>query len=262
MKPASGAKTTLSRAESVYRRLAFNDFSEDLAFGLNIGFYRSFAVPEIAQLLVSTRKMTGQTELRAKATGQMMYRLFRDGLDSELGTQTVAALNRIHARWPITNDEFLYVLACFDVAPMRWCDTYAWRPTTAKEKDASHVFYLALADRMGIQKVPPTWDGFAAWMDRYEQSRFCHTAEAAELWAATRGILTNRFPTVLGPLVRAAADALLDEPLRCAFGARRPPALVRALAAGGMRLRARRISLSHADPGYRPVLPPSVRDLG
>ncbi|KNB53290.1 oxygenase MpaB family protein [Streptomyces caatingaensis] len=261
MKPVSDAHTTLSWAEDVYRGLAFTEFSEDLALGLNIGFYRTFAVPEIAKVLVSTRRMTEQTELRAKMTGQMMYLLFRDGLDSGQGAQTVAALNRIHSRWRIGNDAFLYVLACFDVAPMRWCDTYAWRPATAAEKDASHVFYLGLADRMGIHTVPPTWGEFAAWMDRYEQEHFTPTPEAAELWAATRGILVNRFPAVLGPVIRAAADALLDEPLRRAFGARRPPAPVPALASGGLRLRARRVRRSHADPNYRPVLPPSVRDL-
>ncbi|MEH6373956.1 oxygenase MpaB family protein [Streptomyces sp. KLMMK] len=261
MKPVSEAATALSRAESVYRSLAFHDFSEDLALGLNIGFYRTFAVPEIAQVLVSTGKMAKRTELRAKATGQMMYLLFRDGLDGARGAETVAALNRIHARWRISNDAFLYVLACFDIAPMRWCDTYAWRPTTEEEKEASHTFYRALADRMGIRDVPPAWGEFAAWMDQFEQARFTATSDAAELWAATRDLLTNRFPSLLGPFIRAAADALLDEPLRHAFGAPHPSAPVRALASGGMRLRARRIRHSHTNPGYRPVLPPSVRDL-
>ncbi|WP_424890163.1 oxygenase MpaB family protein [Streptomyces sp. XH2] len=251
----------MAHAESTYRSLAFHDFSEDLALGLNIGFYRTFAVPEIAQVLVSTGKMTQRTELRAKATGQMMYLLFRDGLDSARGAETVAALNRIHARWHISNDVFLYVLACFDIAPMRWCDAYGWRPTTQDEKEASHTFYRALADRMGIRGVPPTWGEFATWMDHFEQVRFTATSDAAALWAATRDLLTNRFPSSLGPFIRAAADALLDEPLRHAFGSPRPPAPVRTLVSGGMRLRARRIRRSHTKIGYIPALPPSVRDL-
>ncbi|MFI6055865.1 oxygenase MpaB family protein [Streptomyces violascens] len=258
----SGAHTELSQAEATYRHLAFTELSEDLAFGLNIGFYRTFAIPEIARVLSSTGRMTGQTELRAKTTGLMMYQMFRDGLDSVQGVQTVAALNRIHARWQISNDDFLYVLACFDIAPMRWCDAYAWRRTTAAEKEASHVFYQGLAERMSIREVPPTWGEFAAWMDRYEQRHFTATPEAAELWAATSNILVYRFPAIFSPLIRSAADALLDKPLRKAFSARRPPAAVRALVSGSMRIRAHRIRRAHARPDYVPVLPPSVRELG
>ncbi|MEV0318144.1 oxygenase MpaB family protein [Streptomyces sp. NPDC050658] len=261
MGSVSGACAALARAEATYRHLAFTDFSEDLAFGLNIGFYRTFAIPEIAQVLASTGRMTGQTELRAKATGQMMYRLFRHGLDSDQGAQTVTALNHIHSRWTLTNDTFRYVLACFDIAPMRWCDTYAWRPTTAAEKAASHLFYRGLAERMGIREVPPTWGEFADWTDHFEHSQFTATPEAAALWQATRGLLANRFPTALGPLVRTAADTLLDEPLRKACGARKAPAPVRSLVSTSMKLRAKRVRRAHARPDYEPALPPSVLEL-
>ncbi|MFE0099836.1 oxygenase MpaB family protein [Streptomyces sp. NPDC059009] len=190
----------------------------------------------------------------------MMYRLFRYGLDSEAGASTMAALNHIHSRWRVSSDAFRYVLACFGIAPMRWCDTYAWRPVTEAEKEASHVFYLGLAERMDIRDVPPTWGEFARWTDHFEQSRFAATSEAGEVWAATRCLLVNRFPSPLAPLIRTAADALLDEPLRQACGARRTPRVVRTLVASGMRLRAQRIRRAHSRPDYRPVLPPSVRD--
>ncbi|MFH8405608.1 oxygenase MpaB family protein [Streptomyces sp. NPDC018019] len=253
---------SLPEAEALYRRLAFTEFCEDLMLGLNIGFYRTFAVPEIAAVLATTGQMTGQTELRAKTTGQMMYRLFRDGLDSPSGARTVSALNNVHARWQISNDAFRYVLACFDVAPMRWCDAYGWRATTAAEKDASHVFYCALADRMGIHRVPLAWGAFAAWMDDYENGFFARTPEATALWAATSGLLAQRVPAFLVPLVRSAAGALLDPPLRRALGVRRPPTAVSALAAGGMHIRARRLRHLHSDPGYRPALPDELRELG
>ncbi|UGQ11668.1 DUF2236 domain-containing protein [Yinghuangia sp. ASG 101] len=251
----------MRRAEATYRHLAFVEFGEDLVFGLNLGFYRTFAVPEIARVLASTGRMTREAPLRAKATGKAMFGLFRDGLDSDAAAEAVDALNRIHARWPIDNDAFLYVLACFDVAPMRWCDKYAWRPTTPDEKSASHVFHRRLAARMGIVDVPATWDGFARWMDDFERRRFAPTDEAAELWRATQGILAHRFPPRLAPLVRVAVDTFLDDPLRRALGVRRAPAPVRALASGGMRLRAYRIGRSHADPHYRPKLPSALRDV-
>ncbi|MEV0125829.1 oxygenase MpaB family protein [Streptomyces sp. NPDC050703] len=252
----------LSHAEAIYRHLVRHDLCEDLAFGLNIGFYRTFAVPEIAKVLVSTGKMNAQTELRAMTTGLMMHQLFYYGLDSEKGARTVQALNRIHARWEIGNETYLYVLACFDIAPIRWCDANAWRATTAEEKDACHTFYCGLAERMGIRHVPPTWDEFAIWTDRYEEERFDATPESAQLWVATRGFLISRcFSAKLAPLFRGASDAFLDEPLRRAFGVARPHAAARTLAAISIRLRARRIHRAHSAPDYQPVLPPAVRDF-
>lgn len=217
-------------------------------------------MPEIARVLVSTGRMTEDASLRAKATGRAMFGLFRDGLDSDSGAKAVDRLNRIHSDWRIGNDAFLYVLACFDIAPMRWCDKYAWRSATPAEKNASHIFYSRLAELMGIVDVPATWDDFARWMDDFERDRFAPTEDAAELWRATQGILANRFPSRLRPLVRITADAFLDDALRPALGVSRSPAPVRALVSGAMRLRAHRVGRSHADPAYSPKLPSALRN--
>ncbi|MEU1804519.1 oxygenase MpaB family protein [Streptomyces sp. NPDC019937] len=230
--------SALREAEETYRRMAYDTFAGDLKMGFNLGFCRTFAVPEIARVLAATGRMTQHTRVRAKATGAMMYGLFEYGLDSERGAETIAALERLHAPYAIGDDAFRYVLACFDLAPMSWCAAHAWRAPTDAERTASHTFYLGLADRMGIPEVPATWQEFESWMRTYERAHFAATPQGRELWRATRGMLADRVPRVLGPLAGAAADSLFDDRARDAFGARRPPALVRAATRAALRARA------------------------
>ncbi|MEV6127744.1 oxygenase MpaB family protein [Streptomyces violaceusniger] len=251
--------TALRRAEEIYRRVAFDTFAQDLKMGLNLGFCRTFAVPEIARVLTATGRMTRHTRARAKATGELMYRMFRHGLDGEEGERTVTALKCLHAPWAISDDAYRYVLACFDLAPMRWCAAYAWRAPTDAERDASHTFYLALAERMGIPDVPPDRREFEAWTEDFERAHFTFTPEAHALWAATRDLLAGRVPGVLGPLAGSAADSLLDEGLRRALGVGRPAMPVRAATHTALRLRAatgrarRRIRGSHRPAGMSMV---------
>ncbi|WP_086015833.1 oxygenase MpaB family protein [Streptomyces himastatinicus] len=238
--------SALHEAEETYRRMAYDTFARDLKMGFNLGFCRTFAVPEIARVLASTGRMTQHTRVRAKATGAMMYGLFEHGLDSERGAETIAALGKLHAPFAIGDDAFRYVLACFDLAPMRWCAAHAWRAPTDAERAASHTLYLGLAERLGISEVPATWREFETWTQAYERAHFATTPEGRELWQATRGMLADRVPGVLGPLAGAAADSLLDDLARDAFGAPRPPALVRGATRAALRARAWRGRRAHA----------------
>ncbi|MFI0773733.1 oxygenase MpaB family protein [Streptomyces sp. NPDC021212] len=155
----------LREAEETYRRMAYDTVAQDLKMGLNLGFCRTFAVPEIARVA-----------------------LFEYGLDSEQGAETIAALDRLHAPFAIGDDAFRYVLACFDLAPMRWCAAHAWRAPTDAERTASHTLHLGLADRMGIPEVPATWREFETGMRAYERAHFAVTPEGRALRArAWRG---------------------------------------------------------------------------
>jgi hypothetical protein len=229
--------TSADTAHAVYRSLA-GEFPGDLRLGLNLGFYRTFAVPRIAAVLAGTGKMTARPKERAKATGVLMFTLIERGLDGPEGQQAVATLNRLHARLPVGNDEFVYVLAAFCVTPVRWIDAHGWRRTTRAEKDAACSFYKGLAERMSIDAVPESFDALADWMDDFERRTFAVTAEGRALWAATRGLLADRVPRPLAPLVRSATNALLDDRLRQALTTPRPAAAVRALLAGALAARA------------------------
>ncbi|MGW8374677.1 oxygenase MpaB family protein [Streptomyces sp. ODS28] len=233
---SSPSSLDLQQAAILQRALVSGELAWDMLFGINLGFYRTFAIPSIARTLAGSGELVDAPAARAKATGDMMYVLFKEGLESERGKQVIGAMNRMHSRFDISQDEFRYVLACFEVAPMRWCDRRGSRATTDAEKAAAHTFYLALAERMDIRDVPATWHALAAWMDAYEREHFAPTEEAAALWNATRDVLTNRAPKVLAPVVRSCADAMLDPPLRRVVGAGNPTVSARVIAPLLLRL--------------------------
>ncbi|WP_243745362.1 oxygenase MpaB family protein, partial [Streptomyces hainanensis] len=236
------------RAHAVYRRLAVEEFPGELRMGLNLGFYRTFAVPGIARVLVDTGKMTGRPVERAKATGELMFALIEHGLDAPEGRRAVAAMNALHAGLPVGEEEFVHVLAAFCVSPLRHIDAFGRRPTTPSEQAAAHRFYAGLADRMGIGGFPDSYAALTAWMDAFERRAFAVTDEGRALLEATRGVLVSRLPRVLAPVARSAVNALFDERLLEALGARPAPRLVRRLVGFAVTRRTRSRSSPPTSP--------------
>lgn len=224
-------------AHAVYRDLALTHFPSDVKLGLNLGFYRAFAVPSIARVLVGTGKLTRQPRVRAKATGELMYTLIDHGLKTDEGGCAVSRLMQLHSRLAASNDDFLYVLAAFCITPIRWIDTHGWRRTNQAEKSAAHTFYSLLAERMAITGVPASFEDFAAWMDACEARTFRSTAEGHSLIVATRSLLSDRMPRLLSPLADAIFTCFLDERLRQAFGLPRTCLLIRSLVSAALWVR-------------------------
>ncbi|WP_217400547.1 oxygenase MpaB family protein [Catellatospora tritici] len=239
---------------AVYRHLALREFGADLRLGLNLAFYRTFAVPAIARLLLDTGELTERTRKRADDTGLFMYELIAHGPDHPRGRQVIAALNRIHRVYDITPDEYRYVLGTFVFIPTRWIDRYGPRRLRADERAATWHFYREVGRLMNIRDLPDTWAEFEDWFNAYERANFGHDEAATRLIDATRDILASRFPRPLRRFAAAAADALLDEPVRRALGVPKPNPAVRVtvhllLRSSGRVRRWRRTPESFFTPG-------------
>jgi hypothetical protein len=159
------------------------------------------------------------------------------GFDSERGRAAIRRINRAHARWPISDDDYQYVLARLLVVPMRWLERYGWRPVTATERRAAYLYFRELGRRMGIKEWPPDYDTVAAFLDAYEAERFARTPGGVRTAVATRELFVSWFPKPLAPLLGTGVHALLDPPLLAAFGF--PPAPGRVVAAADRALRVR-----------------------
>ncbi|MFK0193928.1 DUF2236 domain-containing protein [Kitasatospora sp. NPDC090308] len=218
-------------ARDAFAALVLHRRPQRARVGLTLGFVRTFAVPEIAEVLSGTGKLASAPKARAKATGAMMFALIGHGVDSQAGRETVAALAALH-RLPGVDAELMrYVLACFTVCPV----TYA--AGTAAEREAAAAFAAALAGALGLPPLPgPTLAETAAWMREFETARFAPSEAGRRLWRAVAPVFAARLP---GPLARHApafAAALLDPPLRAAFAVPRPPLPLRAAARLAFRL--------------------------
>ena len=98
-----------------YQLTILHDFSKDARIGLNLAFYRVFATPRIANLLVETGEMLGRPAKRGYDTGLVMYELISHGFSHPRGREMVRLLNRVHRPWPILDEDYRYVIAAFTV---------------------------------------------------------------------------------------------------------------------------------------------------
>jgi uncharacterized protein (DUF2236 family) len=220
--------TRFADHHAVYRRVAMREFGPDMRIGLNLAFYRTFAIPAIARLLADTGEMTERTAKRADDTGLMLYELIHHGPAHPRGRQVVAALNRIHRGYDITPDEYRYVLGTLIFIPVRWVDRYGPRRLRPHERDAAWHFWCEVGRLMNIRNLPPTWEAFEAWFDAYERANLGHDPAATALLDATRHVLAARFPRILRRFAGGFGDALLDEDVRRALGVPRPSLPMRA----------------------------------
>ncbi len=149
-------------------------------------------------------------------------------------------MNQMHGRYPINNDDFLYVLTTFIYEPIRWLDRFGWRPLTRAERLAFFLFYRAVGQRMNIKDIPDDYDVFEQFNRDYERSHFRPSPTNREIGNYTVALFLGFYlPRFMWGLGRPLIYAMMDEPLLDAFGFPHPPGWLRSLAANALRLRAR-----------------------
>lgn len=200
--------------EEIHRIVALHEFPWDYVTALNLAFYRVFAVPRMARLLVRTGEMEGRPAKRAQDTGLILYELIAAGLHSERGLTLVRSMNRMHRSWPIEEEDFRYVLAAFMVVPIRWIEDWGWRRLDTVEVEALARYYLELGRLMGIRDMPEDYAGIEGLFDAYERQHLAYSPEGACLLAATRDVIAERLPVgtrfLAGPLLRAVLGTRLS----------------------------------------------------
>lgn len=93
-----------------------------MKLGLNLALNRSFSIPEIAAVHTSTGELTERTQKRIDDTGLLMYEIVLNGFEQTRGRDALRRINQIHRSHTISNDHYLYVLACLVV--VRECGVF------------------------------------------------------------------------------------------------------------------------------------------
>src|SRR5438045_155984 len=127
------------------------EFPWDTQRSLELAFYRTFAVPSIAELLDSTGEFTARTQKRYDDTQLLISAFSEFGYDSDLGKRAIRRMNQIHGRFEIANDDLLYVLSTMIFEPIRWNERYGWRALIEQERLATFTFWRAVGQRMAIR---------------------------------------------------------------------------------------------------------------
>src|SRR5918997_268264 len=144
--------------ERDHRRIAFlsisYDFPWDTTRALEFALFRTYCVPRMTQILVSTGEFTHRPQKRYDDTVLILSEMLEHGYDSERGRAALRQMNRMHHRYAIPNDEFLYVLSTFVFEPIRWNARFGWRPLVEQEKLAAFYYWREIGHRMNIKAIP------------------------------------------------------------------------------------------------------------
>ncbi len=223
----------------IYRTMVRYEFPWDLKLGLNLAFNRTFSTGTVAKILVGTGELTGRTQRRVDDTGLLMFEIVLHGFDHPRGRAAVRRINQLHRPYrQVSPDEFVYVLACLVIVPLRWLDRYGWRRPCCHEREASYRFYRELGERLNVTGFPDSLAALTEWFDAYDRDHLRPNQHAATIERATRTLLLTRLPRAVGPLGNALVSALYDERLRAATQVPDPAWPIRAGLHAGLKARA------------------------
>jgi hypothetical protein len=234
-------------AERDCRRIVFLDsfceFPFDTTRALELAFFKTFAVPSIAELLHTTGEFVERGQKRYDDTDLLISAFSEDGWDGALGKRALRRMNQIHARFEIANEDFLYVLSAMVLEPIRWNERFGWRPMLDVERQAQFAFWREVGRRMAIREIPASLGELEHYNVEFEQSRFERTEAGVRLARAQRDVFLAWFPGVPHSLGARSVSALLDERLVELLDLVRPTRVERAAAARALRVRARAVAL-------------------
>ena len=197
---------------SRYRRAVLETRPFDFRMGFFLAYFRSFAVPESASILVTSGEIPHHPFKRTADTAIVVYEIIWGGFDSERGRAALGILNRAHKHVSAPNEDFLYVLLSLMIVPARYIDAHGASPLTMAERTASLQFYQELGRRMNLPNVPLTFEQAVLFYDDFERRRVHSTADIRLLFDSTVAVFGARLPAPIRPIVRPIVGALIEDP--------------------------------------------------
>src|SRR4051794_38048524 len=148
------------------------EFPFDMARALELALFRTFASPSGGSILESTGEFSCRAQKRYDDTDIILNEMLENGLEAPRGKTALRKMNRLHGRYNIPNEDFVYVLSTFVLEPMRWIEKYGWRKLTEHEKDAIFQYWLNMGHHMNIKDIPPTLEELDRYNVEFERNNF------------------------------------------------------------------------------------------
>ncbi len=239
------------RLDTVY------EFPFDTTRSLELALFRTFASPRISSLLDETGEFARRAQRRYDDTDLILSTIAEAGFDSDEGKRAIRRMNRLHRRFEIANEDYLYILSSFVFEPIRWNERFGWRPLHDNERLACFHFWREVGRRMAIKEIPETYDELERYNVDYERANFVFAESNRRVALASRDMFLAWFPGLPKRAGSHAIAALMDDRLRQAIGFPRPPRAVARAVRGALRARARVVRL--LPPRRRPKLRTKLR---
>ncbi|MBJ7348777.1 MAG: DUF2236 domain-containing protein [Thermoleophilaceae bacterium] len=179
-------------------------------------FIRQAAVPRIANILY--RNGHGDSVVspakRNDATLTFFSEFIRLGYQTPEGIEAIKVLERIHDRFPITDEDKLYTLATVVFDPEREIALLGGKQFTAREHEAMWHFWQGVATHMSLGHIAKTRKELKAWMVKYEAENYAYSTAGRAVAEAMISDYGRWFPKRAKQVSRHLMLALLDENLR------------------------------------------------
>lgn len=203
---------------AICHRLVGYDFPWEMNRALELAVLRTFCIPRISGLLKKTGEFVHRPQKRYDDTGLILGNIMKWGYDSPQGRAAITTMNRIHRRYTIHNEDFLYVLSVLIYEPVRWNARYGWRAFTGIEKHALFEFWRVVGKRMGIVDIPSSYEAFEHFNQTYEAQHFQYSPDNQAVGDAVVNLMQSWLPTTAAPMIPVIIRALVDDRLREALG--------------------------------------------
>ncbi len=122
-------------AVKIYQETTLREFPFLSTKALEFGLFKTYAIPSISKILASTKELVDRTGRRYDDTDLIMREITENDIDSDRAIEALRRLNHLHSKYPISNDDYKYVLSIFIVEPSRWIDRFGYRTMHPKEKE-------------------------------------------------------------------------------------------------------------------------------
>ena len=208
----------MADTDEICRLIAGYEFPWDMTRALEVALLRTFCIPAIGKLLDQTGEFHHHPQKRYDDTGLIVSMILKWGSNSEKGRAAIERMNQIHGHFPISNDDFCYVLSTFIYEPIRWIERFGWRRLCDVEKQALYQFWRGIGEQMEIEDIPASYSAFEQFNRLYEQQHFCPSPATTNVGSSTVELFLGWFPRLLRPMIKPLVYAMMDEAMIAAFG--------------------------------------------
>jgi hypothetical protein len=207
----------------IVKYLADHDAPLDYLISGELAQIQTFGIPSISKLLQRTKQYQDNGLKRLDDTRAILTECMTDSIESDRGQHMVKHLNWIHSHYEISNDDYLYTLALFIIEPVRWMETFGYRPLTDREKYAGYLAFKSLGQAMGIKYIPESRDAFVSWYQNYRSQHMVYHPDNKKVTDGLIGAMKEMFPFFIRPLIRPVILTLINDPeLLAATGQKAP----------------------------------------
>lgn len=195
----------------------------------SVAFARQAAVPSIAEVLYRGGKGGIITNARKRNNDTLLFfgEFFRHG-NNEEGQKVAEQLNRIHAHFPINNEQNLYTLATLMCEPLRMSKFLTGKNIfSKKETRALFLFWRMVGEMLLIKDFPADENEAMTFYENYEQQNFAFSdAGKAVVESLADEFASRWYPKWMKQIGRSVYFALFDDLLLHTFRLPKPPPFI------------------------------------